>query len=99
MSSTSSNGAAGASSAQVKEWSPVSWRKYPIKQQPLYPDQAALEKAVSKVRSLPPLVSVKEIWNLRKQLAEVADGKRFLIQGGDCAERFADCTAESLGEY
>lgn len=48
------------------------------------------------VRTLPGLVSVKEIETLKEQLAEVADGKRFLLQGGDCAERFQDCQADLI---
>jgi hypothetical protein len=48
------------------------------------------------VRRLPPLVSSSEVDALRAQLAEVAEGKRFLLQGGDCAERFADCAAEPI---
>jgi 3-deoxy-7-phosphoheptulonate synthase len=48
------------------------------------------------VRKLPPLVSVKEIEKLKSQLAEVAEGKRFLLQGGDCAERFQDCQSELI---
>uniref|UniRef100_K3X5V1 Phospho-2-dehydro-3-deoxyheptonate aldolase n=1 Tax=Globisporangium ultimum (strain ATCC 200006 / CBS 805.95 / DAOM BR144) TaxID=431595 RepID=K3X5V1_GLOUD len=78
------------------EWSPSSWRKFPIKQQAKYPDEAALGKVHDKLRTLPGLVSVKEIEKLKEQLAEVADGKRFLLQGGDCAERFQDCQADLI---
>ncbi|KDO33749.1 hypothetical protein SPRG_01630 [Saprolegnia parasitica CBS 223.65] len=77
-------------------WSPSSWRAFPIKQQPTYPDQAALETVLEKLKTLPPLVSVQEIERLRDQLAEVADGKRFLLQGGDCAESFRDCKPDVI---
>ncbi|KAJ0401846.1 hypothetical protein P43SY_007780 [Pythium insidiosum] len=77
-------------------WTPTSWRQLPIKQQAPYPDPEQLEKVHQKLRTLPPLVSVKEIESLKEQLAEVADGKRFLLQGGDCAERFQDCQSDLI---
>jgi 3-deoxy-7-phosphoheptulonate synthase len=77
-------------------WSPRSWRDRPIKQQPDYKDPEALEAAMAKLKSLPPLVLPGEVDKLRAQLAEVAAGKRFILQGGDCAERFQDCNAERL---
>lgn len=77
-------------------WSPSSWRSFPIKQQAQYPDPVALNSVHQKLRQLPPLVSVKEIENLKAQLAEVADGKKFLLQGGDCAERFQDCQSDLI---
>ena len=77
-------------------WSPESWRDFPIKQQPPYPSVIELERAVSEIRSLPPLVTPKEVEDLRSQLAEVAQGKRFLLQGGDCAERFQDVCADGI---
>jgi 3-deoxy-7-phosphoheptulonate synthase len=79
-----------------KGWSLTSWRKCPIKQQPQYPDEDALEAALDEIRRLPPLVSPTEVDALRSQLAEVAEGKRFMLQGGDCAERFKDCAAEPI---
>jgi 3-deoxy-7-phosphoheptulonate synthase len=60
-------------------------------QQPEYPDPAALESVLAELRQLPPLVVSWEIVQLRDQLAEAAAGKRFVLQGGDCAERFVDC--------
>ncbi|OQS01895.1 phospho-2-dehydro-3-deoxyheptonate aldolase, partial [Thraustotheca clavata] len=78
------------------EWTPSSWRDFPIKQQPPYRDTKALEKVLDKLQTLPPLVSVQEIERLRDQLAEVADGKRFLLQGGDCAESFRDCRPDLI---
>ena len=72
-------------------WTPASWQSRPAVQQPTYPDRAALDAALAKVASLPPLVTSYEILALKRLLAEAAEGKRFLLQGGDCAENFADC--------
>ena len=77
-------------------WSPSSWRAKPIKQQPHYEDAQALAVALETIRGYPPLVFVGEVDNLRRQLAEAAAGERFLLQGGDCAERFQDCTPETI---
>ena len=74
------------------EWTPESWRAHTALQQPDYPDCAALERVLCELRQLPPLVTSWEIVELRRQLAEAAAGKRFVLQGGDCAERFIDCT-------
>jgi 3-deoxy-7-phosphoheptulonate synthase len=60
-------------------------------QQPVYPDAAALDHVLAELRQLPPLVTSWEIVMLRHQLAEAAAGKRFVLQGGDCAERLVDC--------
>jgi 3-deoxy-7-phosphoheptulonate synthase len=73
-------------------WSPDSWRDKPALQQPEYDDPAALERVLGELRSLPPLVTSWEILRLREQLAEVAEGRQFVLQAGDCAERFIDCT-------
>lgn len=73
------------------DWSPSSWRARPALQQPRYPDRAALEATLAELGRLPPLVTSLEILALKKQLAEAQDGQRFLLQGGDCAESFADC--------
>lgn len=79
------------------EWSPSSWRSAPIyKQDVQYPDEAALARVLDKIGSLPPLVSAQEIDTLRSRMAEVARGERFVLQGGDCAERFEDCTPEHI---
>ncbi len=77
-------------------WSPASWRERPIHQQPVYPDAATLERALDEVRALPPLVNHGEVDALRTHLARAAKGEAFLLQGGDCAERFADCTKTSI---
>ena len=117
-------------------WTPTSWRSFPVKQQPQYPDEATLAPALEEresysarrlaplrrgilpdfraapcklthilyllvflctsVKRLPPLVTASEVLDLRSQLAEVALGKRFLLQGGDCAERFQDCSGDQI---
>ncbi|WP_411832672.1 class II 3-deoxy-7-phosphoheptulonate synthase [Pseudoxanthomonas mexicana] len=73
------------------DWAPDSWRARPALQMPTYPDPAGLEQALAELRRLPPLVTSWEIFSLKKQLAEAQEGKRFLLQGGDCAESFSDC--------
>lgn len=77
-------------------WSPGSWRARPASQQPAYPDEGALALALEELHALPPLVTSWEILALKQQLAEAQEGKRFLLQGGDCAESFADCTPEVI---
>ena len=71
-------------------WAPNSWRTRPIRQQPDYADEDAVERALAQVRSFPPLVHAGEVEALKAQLARVARGEAFLLQGGDCAERFVD---------
>lgn len=73
-------------------WAPDSWRQKPALQQPDYPDAAELERVLTELRLLPPLVTSWEVLKLREQLAEAAEGRQFVLQGGDCAERFIDCT-------
>ncbi len=77
-------------------WSPSSWRGRPIRQQPAYRDQAAVERALARVKELPPLVAPGEVDALRRHLADAAAGRAFLLQGGDCAERFQDCSKEPI---
>jgi 3-deoxy-7-phosphoheptulonate synthase len=77
----------------TSDWSPDSWRERPAVQQPTYPDSGALDDALTQLRELPPLVTSWEILALRMMLAEASEGKRFLLQGGDCAESFDDCTS------
>lgn len=71
-----------------KNWTPTSWKQKPVKQLPEYPDKAELEESYETLKSLPPLVTSWEIEALRSKLADVAQGKSFLLQGGDCAESF-----------
>ena len=77
-------------------WTPDSWRLREALQQPDYADADALERALAELRLLPPLVTSWEVASLREQLAEAALGNGFVLQGGDCAERFADCTSPRI---
>lgn len=75
----------------MTQWTPTSWQAFEAKQQPTYLDEAALAAAVDKLSKLPPLVTSWEIETLKTQLAEACEGRRFLLQGGDCAEVFTEC--------
>ena len=77
-------------------WQPDSWRKFPILQVPNYPEQSVLNQVEKTLAEKPPLVFAGEVQNLRSQLANVAKGKGFLLQGGDCAESFAEFTADMI---
>jgi 3-deoxy-7-phosphoheptulonate synthase len=74
------------------------WRTLPAAQQPSWPDAGALRTAVAELEVLPPLAAAHEIVALRARLAAVAAGEAFLLQGGDCAETFADATARQIRE-
>ncbi|HTO85319.1 MAG TPA: 3-deoxy-7-phosphoheptulonate synthase class II [Methylomirabilota bacterium] len=78
------------------KWAPDSWRGKPISQAPEYPDRAKLEAVEKKLRGYPPLVFAGEARSLMKSLATVAEGKAFLLQGGDCAESFAEFNANNI---
>lgn len=80
----------------MHSWNPHRWRSLPIRQQPDYDDPAAAEHALGALAALPPLVHPGEIAKLKAQLAEAGAGRRFLLQGGDCAERFVDCNAAAI---
>jgi 3-deoxy-7-phosphoheptulonate synthase len=80
----------------MTDWVPDSWQRKPAAQQPVYPDQAVLRAALDQLAHLPPLVSSWEIETLKQQLAEAAQGRRFLLQGGDCSESFADCESSAI---
>lgn len=75
------------------DWRPASWRERNATQQPAYPDAEQLAGVLEELRDLPPLVTSWEILTLKRQLAEAQEGRRFLLQGGDCAESFADCNS------
>ncbi len=77
-------------------WHPASWRSHPAQQLPDYADQAALAAVERELTSYPPLVFAGEARSLKAQLAEVAAGRAFLLQGGDCAEAFADFNADKI---
>lgn len=76
---------------QSNPWSPDSWKRKEAAQAVHYADPDALTKSVKKLRSLPPLVTSWEIERLRAQLADAQEGKRFVLQGGDCAELLSEC--------
>jgi len=79
-----------------RDWSPTSWTAHPAEQQPVYRDQAALERVVAEMSRLPPTVVSWEVDDLRRQIADAQQGRRFLLQGGDCAESFADCESGQI---
>ena len=77
-------------------WHPETWQAKAALQQPNYPLASRLAEVVEQLSSLPPLVTSWEVLALRQQLAEAAAGRRFVLQGGDCAERFNDCRPASI---
>ena len=72
----------------------TAWHDLPLPQVPEYPDPSALRSVTERLSRLPPLVTSWEIESLRGQLAEAAAGQRFVLQGGDCSEMFAECTPD-----
>lgn len=83
----------------MKDWNRDSWRTKPIKQQPNYLDQEKLVQVEGELSAMPPLVTSGEIRNLKQELALAAEGKAFLLQGGDCAESFAEFSEANLRCY
>lgn len=81
---------------KAKNWSPDSWRNKTALQQPSYPDSAKLRSVEERLAKLPPLVFAGEARRLQKALAHVAEGRAFLLQGGDCAESFAEFSANNI---
>ena len=81
---------------ETRGWTPSAWRDLPAAQQPDWPDEAALERALKQLGALPPLVFAGEARQLTASLAEVADGKAFLLQAGDCAESFGEFSADAI---
>ncbi len=77
-------------------WAPDSWRARPAAQQPTWPDEAALKQVHAKLSSLPPLVFAGEARHLTRALGQVAGGRAFVLQAGDCAESFAEFTADGI---
>jgi 3-deoxy-7-phosphoheptulonate synthase len=80
----------------LKNWNPTSWKNKPVKQLPEYPDQGKLDESFEELKSYPPLVTSWEIEALKSKLANVAAGKSFLLQGGDCAETFGATKAPKI---
>ncbi|HEC2888574.1 TPA: 3-deoxy-7-phosphoheptulonate synthase class II [Campylobacter jejuni] len=77
-------------------WAKNSWKNYPIKQQPIYPDQEEMNRVLARLEKLPPLVFAGEVRNLQKSLARVCKKEAFLLQGGDCAESFENFGAVNI---
>src|ERR1700759_2199509 len=85
--------------SNMPKWSPDSWRGKPIVQVPDYPDPKALADVEAHLASFPPLVFAGEARNLKRALAQVAAGQAFLLQGGDCAESFAEHGANNIRDF
>lgn len=82
--------------AEPENWSPDSWKEYPVRQLPPYPDEEELERVYRELSNYPPLITSWEVEALKQKLSDVASGNGFLLQGGDCAESFADCRAPKI---
>src|SRR5437764_5824599 len=82
-----------------ERWTPDSWRTKPVLQMPEYPDAKALADVEAQLATFPPLVFAGEARNLKKALARVAAGEAFLLQGGDCAESFAEHGANNIRDF
>jgi 3-deoxy-7-phosphoheptulonate synthase len=89
MTETSAHGQAG-------DWNPASWTSRPAAQQPQYDDPQRLSTVLTELSRLPPIVTSWEVERLREQLALAQQGDAFLLQGGDCAESFDECTSENI---
>src|SRR5918992_226789 len=82
-----------------EKWTPGGWRSKPIVQVPDYPDDDALAAVEARLATYPPLVFAGEARKLKAKLADVAHGKAFLLQGGDCAESFAEHGADNIRDF
>src|SRR5512140_592121 len=82
-----------------ERWTPDSWRNKPIQQVPDYPDRQVLADTEKQLATFPPLVFAGEARSLKKQLARVANGQAFLLQGGDCAESFAEHGPNNIRDF
>jgi 3-deoxy-7-phosphoheptulonate synthase len=85
-----------STASDLSTWSPASWRALPARHQPEWPDEARAESVRERLAALPPLVFAGEARQLTAALAEVAAGRAFLLQAGDCAESFADLSATAI---
>jgi 3-deoxy-7-phosphoheptulonate synthase len=83
-------------SPETTSWHSASWQARPAQQQPVYRDGQALERTVAELSRLPPIVVSWEVEALRARLAAAQRGEAFLLQGGDCAETFADCESDTI---
>ncbi|MBA2655872.1 MAG: 3-deoxy-7-phosphoheptulonate synthase [Tatlockia sp.] len=80
----------------MKKWSEFSWQNYSYEQAANYPDENQLQNIVDQLSLLPPLVTSGEVKNLKKEIAKAGRGEAFILQGGDCAESFADCRSDII---
>ena len=78
------------------DWHPASWQSKPAAQQASYPDSAQLDRAVADLSRLPPIVTSWEVDALKDHIAKAQRGEAFVLQGGDCAETFDECTSENI---
>ncbi|RCL01260.1 MAG: 3-deoxy-7-phosphoheptulonate synthase [Candidatus Tokpelaia sp. JSC085] len=83
----------------TENWTPRSWRSKPVKQMPTYPDSQRVLAIEEQLYRYPPLIFASEALELKQALAEVAEGKAFLLQGGDCAESFAEHEAGTIRDF
>lgn len=83
-------------SPAAHDWHPTSWKQRIAAQQTRYHDRDAVERAAAKLASLPPLVTSYEIERLKHEIAQAQQGRRLVLQGGDCAETLADCRPEVI---
>ncbi len=77
-------------------WKPEDWKNYPVKQLPEYPDQKLFNKVYKELKNYPPLVTSWEVEDLKQKLVDAQHGRAFLLQGGDCAETFDNCTSPQI---
>lgn len=82
----------------LKPWTKSSWQQHTALQQPNWPDQKEYQRVIDELTNLPPLVFAGEIRDLKALLAKASKGEAFLLQGGDCSEEFANCTAPNIRE-
>ena len=80
----------------MTDWSPTSWRRFEARQQPDYPDPAALAAAERELAAYPPLVALADVDALKAAIAAAQRGEAFLLQGGDCAESFAEFSPQNI---
>ena len=78
------------------DWHPASWKNLQAAQQATYPDSVELDRVVADLSRLPPLVTSWEVDALKDEIAKAQRGEAFVLQGGDCAETFDECTSENI---
>jgi 3-deoxy-7-phosphoheptulonate synthase len=87
-----------AMSELINKWNPASWQSKPVSQQPTYADAGHVAEVLERLGALPPLVTSWEIEALRAHIASAQEGNAFVLQGGDCAETFADCQSDKIAQ-